>query len=228
MNIFRTDLPWLNSSDDRYLPTNANRILQQYDRYAIFDLYLGYQVKDKNLNTNTITLTEEYINNPFLVNRFTPYNQPQVDLLSEAISRCKLIDRYKEYEEFEYVIGRLEKRGDILYYRAESVGSPPPFGTRKFTTYPRVIGGTLLKNLVFNGNTWVGGEVIGTEGSINFTLTIPPGEHISNEISLGSVEADPSSSYYLSPNNQDAFAPEPVTGFLNGYDFFYARALWHE
>lgn len=81
---FNQPLPWLAS--DPYLPSVGNRINQQYDRWSINDLYLGY---GNNLDT------EETID-PFLVGRCSPYKQPIVDLLSEAISRVNQIDRYRE------------------------------------------------------------------------------------------------------------------------------------
>jgi hypothetical protein len=84
MANFNQSLPWL--ADDSYLPSIGNRINQQYDRWSINDLYLGY---GNNLDT------DETID-PFLVARCSPHKQPTVDLLSEAITRVNRIDRYRE------------------------------------------------------------------------------------------------------------------------------------
>jgi hypothetical protein len=91
---FNQPLQWLNS--DPYLPINGNRINQQYDKYSINDLYLGYAIQEKNTSTSVKTIESSEVIDPFLVQRCSPYKQPIVDLLSEAISRAGKIDRYRE------------------------------------------------------------------------------------------------------------------------------------
>ncbi len=97
MSIFDTILPWFSLQPDIYKPDSANRINQQYDFYSIFDLYLGYQEQDTDESTGASTLDpKENVNNPLLVSRFSPWKQPTIDLLTEAINRCSVIDRYRE------------------------------------------------------------------------------------------------------------------------------------
>lgn len=78
MPDFNQPLPWLNS--DPKLPPNGSRILRQYDRYAINDLYLSDGTE------------------PFLVQRCNPYGDSNNDLLSAAIAKCPLLDRYRDQQ----------------------------------------------------------------------------------------------------------------------------------
>jgi hypothetical protein len=95
MSVFDTVLSWF-PEGDIHKPIEINRILQQYDFYGIYDLYLGYGKEKLNESTRAITLDESEAIEPLLVMRFTPAKQPIVDLLSEAILRCNYIDRYRE------------------------------------------------------------------------------------------------------------------------------------
>ncbi len=95
MGIFDSNLPWLNATDDAYRPTAANRVLQEEDAYCIHDMYAGFgkQIQDEATLSTTIDPIEEL--DRFLVLRCTPFDRPVIDLLTEAINRCNLIDRRK-------------------------------------------------------------------------------------------------------------------------------------
>ncbi len=99
MSVFETVLDWFGATGDIYKPDvdTTNKILQQHSFYALDDLYLGYgSLKTIESTGATEIDSVENVDKPLLVMRFSPYNQPQVDLLSEAIARCKKSDRYRE------------------------------------------------------------------------------------------------------------------------------------
>lgn len=84
-SVFDTVLPWLPDGDPK-VPPPTSRILKQYDRYGIHDLYLGYGNDD---NPGEVI-------DPFLVLGVNPTQMGVTDLLGEAISRVNLIDEYTE------------------------------------------------------------------------------------------------------------------------------------
>lgn len=107
---FNQVLPWLIS--DQYLPTTPTKITnQQYDKYSINDVYLGFTIETENETTQIKKIEQSEYIDPFLVQRCSPYKQPYTDLLSEAINRVDKFDRYKEYE---YTLRRLSE--DRIYY----------------------------------------------------------------------------------------------------------------
>lgn len=97
--VFDTVLPWFLNSVDRFKPETTNRILQQYDYYGIYDLYLGYANRELNETDNTMDESTG-VDCKFLTLRCHPYNQPVIDLLTEAINRHNYLDRHRvdEYQ----------------------------------------------------------------------------------------------------------------------------------
>lgn len=115
-------MPWFNNlgiNSDAYKPIGANSILQQYDYYAIHDLYLGYGKKNIN-DLSLAQVVDGDVLDPFLVLRFNPWFQPQVDLLTEAINRCTIADRYREntYDVITPKVRLIHK--EFIYYTLTS------------------------------------------------------------------------------------------------------------